>query len=81
MQFKRRIKHAVREKNRNDLLQMMEPYKKLKSTKLSQENLEKTSYFKEMNLNQARVMFAIEPKMLKTIKSHSPSYKKYEDDL
>ena len=81
MQFKRRIKHAVREKNRNDLLQMMEPYKKLNSTKLSQENFEIKSYFNEMNLNQARVKFAIDTNMLKTIKSHYPSDKKYEDDL
>ena len=80
-QFKQRVQSAAKEKNRRDLLQLIEPYKKLSSAQLSEENYGTKAYFHEMNLAQARVMFALDTKMLKTVKSHYPSDRRNEDDL
>ena len=60
---------------------MIEPYKKLNSIGINNDMFETKPYFYELNLSQARIMFAIDTKMLKTIKSNYPSDKKYEDDL
>ena len=60
---------------------MMESYSKLNAKLLSEENFEPKPYFHELNLTQARVKFAIDTKMLKTVKSHYPSEKRYEDDM
>ena len=79
--FKQRVKSAAEEKNRMDLIQMIEPYKKLNYAQLSVEDFGTKRYFQEMNLSQARVMFALDTKMLKTVKSHYPSDRKNEEDL
>ena len=60
---------------------MIEPYKKLNVAEISEENFETKPYFREMTLSQARIMFAIDTKMLKTVKSYYPSDQKNEDDL
>ena len=46
-----------------------------------QEDFEKKKYFYELNLTQARVMFSLDTKMLRTVKSHFPSDRKNKDDL
>ena len=44
-QFKRRVQSAAKDKNRRDLLQMIEPYKKLNVAEISEENFETKPYF------------------------------------
>ena len=80
-QFKRRVQCAAKEKNRKDLLTLIEPYRKLSFAELSEEDFETKPYFHELNLQQARLRFAIDTKMLRTIKSYYPSDKKNEDDF
>ena len=80
-EFKGRLKSSIFKKNESDLLCMMEPYKKLNASQLNEDGFRTKAYFHELNLSQARIMFAIDTKMLKTIKSHYPSHKDYEDDL
>ena len=80
-QFKKRVHSAAKERNQRDLLKLMERYKKISSAQLSEENWGIKSYFREMNLTKARVMFALDTKMLKTVKSHYPSDRKNEEDM
>ena len=60
---------------------MMEPYKKLEVKELQKDEFKAKEYFYELTLSQSQVAFAIDTKMLKTVKSHFPSHKEYEDDL
>ena len=59
----------------------MEQYKKIKVIEMSAENFETKSYFNELTLDQARTKFAIDTKMLRTVKINFPSDLKNEDDL
>ena len=80
-EFKKKVKAAILKKNERDLLHWMEPYKKLNASELGRKEFKMQEYFKELNLSQARTKFAIDTLMLKTIKSHFPSDKKYEEDM
>ena len=81
MQWKSRVKLATKLKNKNDLLKMMEPYKKLDSRDFHDDEFETKSYFHELTLSQARTKFSIDIQMLKTVKSCYPSQKSNEDEL
>ena len=80
-QWKSRLREAIRSKNRSDLLTLIEPYKKLNYHELKNEECKTKEYFHDLTLSQAQVAFAIDTKMLRTVKSDFPSNKEYEDDL
>ena len=80
-QWKKRFRGAILERNRKNLLCQIEEYKKINVMEISSKNFETKSYFSELTLDQARTKFAIDTKMLRTVKSHFPSDKKNEDDL
>ena len=80
-EFKKKVKKAIATKNKKDLLQWMEPYKKLNAHDLSQEEFETKEYFKELSLPKARTKFAIDTKVLKTVKTNFSSDAKNEEEL
>ena len=47
---------------------------------MKNEEFKTKNYFEELTLSEAQVAFAIDTKMLKTVKTHFPSNKEYEDD-
>ena len=81
LQWKKRVREAILNRNRKILLGQIEQYKKLDVIELSSENFETKSYFKELTLEQARTKFAIDSKMLMTVKSHFPSDKGNMEEL
>ena len=80
-QFKTLVRQALVSKNRDDLLRMIEPYKKLNIIDLTNEEFETKKYMYEMSLSQVRTKFAIDTNMLRTVKSLFPSDQKFSDDL
>ena len=80
-QWKSRVKEAIIEKNKSDLLQAIKSYKKLNYNELKDEEFKTRSYFEELTLSEAQVAFAIDTKMLNTVKSHFPSNKEFEDQV
>ena len=80
-QWKTAVKKAIRNKNKNDLLEMIDEkeYKKLDLDELKKENFEIKPYMLQLNLQSARTKFAIRTKMTKTVKlnfKNDPSNKK-----
>ena len=81
LQWKTAVKKAIKVKNRNDLLAMIEEkdYKKIDLVDLKKENFEMKPYMIQLNLQSARTKFAIRTKMTKTVKlnyKNDPSNKK-----
>ena len=52
-EFKKRVKEAIKKKNEKDLLQWMEPYRKLDAKELSKEEFTTKDYFSELSLSKA----------------------------
>ena len=78
-QFKRLIKHHIFQKNKKEIIEMSERYKKIDTEKLSTESFEMQSYFKTLNLAQSRLKFKLISKICPTIGScfhQNPKYKK-----
>ena len=80
-QWKKRVKEAVNDLNRKMILENMDGLKKTNKEKLQDTKFETKKYFYDLDLEQARVAFAIDTNMLKTVKSLYPSIKEYEDNL
>ena len=79
-QWKMRVKSAVENWNRLELLKQIEPYSKLDVVELSKDkNTTKPKLF-SLSLSQARTKFALDSKMLKTVKSLYSSDRKNEED-
>ena len=70
VQFRSKLKAAITEKNRLDLLEQIKSYKKFDYWEIKDEPFEMKKYFKELTLQEARVKFAIDTKTLRGIKGH-----------
>ena len=81
MQWKRLLEQRITQLNRDEILEKIKDYKKLDFWKLKDEPFRMKSYLKTMNLSDARIMFGIQTKMTKTIKSHFYNDKKYSSEL
>lgn len=80
-QWKNIVNKKVREKNKNDLIEMIriKEYKKLDANLLKNENFEAKSYMKNLSIQNARTKFAIRTKMVRTVKlnyKNDPSNKR-----
>ena len=80
-QWKRTISEAVKDDCRDELLHEMKSYSKLKFTELQNDDFSMKKYFKMYSLKDARTKFAVDCKMLQTIKSNLSSDKEYRDEL
>lgn len=80
-QWKNIVNKKVREKNKNDLIEMIriKEYKKVDANLLKNENFEAKSYMKNLSIQNARTKFAIRTKMVRTVKlnyKNDPSNKR-----
>ena len=60
---------------------MMKTSKKLDSDELANEEFEMKSYMKELTYNDALLKFRMRGRILKTVKTHFKSDKRYTEDL
>ena len=79
--WKQTVRRQVRLKNKCDLLEQIKYYKKLDYSELKEEDFEIKSYFKTMNLKDARTMFALRVKMTRYVKTHFFNDKEYAKSL
>ena len=71
----------LKEKNRNDILHLMKSYQKIDYFERKKEDFELKDYFKNMTLENCRVMFGLRSKMTRTIKTHFFSDMEYAKSL
>ena len=81
VQFRRLLKDKMKQKNFNDLQDMMKRYKKYDYLSHKDEEFEMKGYMKTMKLKDARTMFSLNSKTTDTIKSHKMSDKNYSSNL
>ena len=79
--MEKRTSHAINDLNESKLINEIKGYKKIKVEDLKDKRCELQEYFKFYNLKDARTKFALDTKMLPTIKSHFPSEKAFLDEL
>ena len=80
-EWKTEISQKLKELNRNNILDQMKSYKKIDYFQKKQEPFEIKEYFKTMKLNESRMLFSLNSKMTKTVKSHFYRDKKFANDL
>ena len=80
-QFRSKLKAAILDKNKEDILRDVQKYKKLNYWKLSDEPFEMKQYFHDLTLQDARMKFALDTEMLRGIKAHFSSEPKFEERL
>ena len=78
-QFKRKVKHYTRNRNRNQLLEEVRGYKKLNYDELSTEPFERKTYFSQLSLQQARMRFRIASSHVQTVRGNFP--RKYREQI
>ena len=72
-QMKSKVRKFIARKNRTELLQKSQKYKKLDFLKLSNETFERKQYFSDLSLENARMSFRISSKLVPTIRNNYPS--------
>ena len=77
-QFKRLVKKIIWEKDRSDILKMMEGLKKIDHEICAREKHEMKGYFKTMNVADSRMAFKIQNFVVPTIRLNFKSDKKYK---
>ena len=79
--WKKLMSVKLKQKNRKDLLNLMKKYEKIDYFARKEEEYEIKGYFKNMTLENCRVMFGLRNKMTRTIQTHYSSDKGYEKEL
>ena len=78
IQWKKIVKKKVTDKNRESLLEIVKKkYKKLDYEVIKEENCELKDYIKSLNLPDARLKFAMQAKMTKTVQMNFKGEPKY----
>ena len=72
-QWKRAVTEAIDQKNHQDLLIMIKPYKKLSYEQLKKEEYEVKPYQKKLSLQEARTRMRIRAQMLNSVKTNFQS--------
>ena len=72
-QWKRKIKEVLHSKNKQDLREQINSYKKLDKKKLLDEEYGRKSYLSTMNLRQSRTFFSSRSMMLSTVQANFKS--------
>ena len=78
LSWKRKVKSAIVIKFEDEIISEMKHYKKIDHVKKSKEDFELKSYFKNMNLEQSRMKFALETEMVDKVKFNFMSTVEYE---
>ena len=81
MQFKSKLKKAIEDKNKRELLHQIKSYKKIDYWKLRDEPFELKKYFYDLTLQDARIKFSLDTNMHRGIKANFSSEPKNEADL
>ena len=68
--WKKKVSSAVHSKNKQDLLLLLDSYKKLDKEKLKEEEYGQKKYLKSMNITNVRTLFSARASMLTTIKAN-----------
>lgn len=68
IQWKSQVNKSMINKNRKDIIQQSERYKKICSKEMEKEKFERKSYLGTLRMDQARTKFKIKTKMLKNVK-------------
>ena len=76
-QWKCIVRKAVLIANRNDLLEKAKNYKKIDAHTMSQEQSTLKPYFRELNVPDARLYFAVRSKMTKTVQMNYKGVDKF----
>ena len=80
--WKRMVKKAVRDSNRDELLNdIKENYTKLDFEALKEEQFQIKPYIKELKMNDARIKFSLRSKMTRTVQMNFSNDRKYADNL
>ena len=80
-EWKKEISQKIKELNKNNILDQMKSYKKINFFEKKQEQFECKEYFKTMKLKDSRMLFSLNSKMTKTVKSHFFGDKKFASEL
>ena len=75
------MNETVKDACRSELLQEMKSYTKIDYFEMENDDFEMKKYFKKYLLKDARTKFALDCKMLRTVKSNFSSDKEYRDEL
>ena len=67
------MRNKIEEQNKSDLIAKMTDLQKLDGKTLSEEKFEIKSYFKELNVSEARMKFHIRSSMVHSVKMNYPS--------
>ena len=79
--WKKLMSVKLKQKNRKDLLNLIKKYEKIDYFARKEEEYEIKGYFKNMTIENCRVMFGLRNKMTRTIQTHYSSDKGYEKEL
>ena len=75
------VDENIKEKNKQELLTMMKPMKKLNFEEIKSEECEIRTYMKKFTYNDALLKFRMRGKVITTVKTHFKSDKKFTDEL
>ena len=78
--WKRAVKEVLYKKNRDELLNWIQNYKKINHNTCSKEKFEMKSYFKTMNIEQSRLYFKIQNFITPTIRLNFKSDRKFASE-
>ena len=79
--WKNFVDENIKDKNKQDLLKMMKPLKKLNFDEIKNEQCEIKAYMKKLTYNDALFKFRMRGRILRTVKTHFKSDKKFTEDL
>ena len=79
--FKRLINQKIKDKNKNDLLELMKNYKKIDYNVMTLENFELKLYVLNLQLSAARYQFRLRSQTTKTVKMNIFNENKYSAEL
>ena len=78
--WKKKVLEAVHSKNKMDLLNLLDSYKKLDKEKLREEEYGMKKYLKSMNISSARTFFSARASMLSTVRANFKSDPRFASD-
>ena len=67
-EWKTKVKSCIRDANAQELMTDMEKYRKLDDSEMLNENFERKSYLRQLNLESARTKFKFRTKMTRFVK-------------
>ena len=80
-QWKSFVTKKIKSMNRDDILNMMKPYKKISHQEHVNEQLQVQPYLKTMNIAQARMRFKLKTSMTPTVQMNFPSSEEFAKKL